>query len=129
MGKFIDLTEQRFGRLTVLKEWGINKWGNYKWICNCDCGNQIITTSGQLRGGHTKSCGCLEQENRETVNKKFNTYDLTGEYGIGYTSNTNEPFYFDIEDYNKIKDYCWRENKYGYIITQPSKSKKNNLVA
>ena len=39
-------------------------------------------------------------------NKKFNTYDLSGEYGIGYTLK-GEEFYFDLEDYDKIKDYCW----------------------
>ncbi len=41
--------------------------------------------------------------------KKTNKYDLSGEYGIGWTSNTNEEFYFDLEDYDKIKDYCWRK--------------------
>lgn len=50
------------------------------------------------------------------INRKYNTYDLSGEYGIGYTTK-NEPFYFDLEDYDKIKDYCWRKNKDGYIIT------------
>lgn len=41
----------------------------------------------------------------------FNTYDLTGEYGIGYTNNLNQDgtnkFYFDLEDYDKIKNFCW----------------------
>lgn len=37
---------------------------------------------------------------------KLNEYDLTGEYGIGYTSKGYE-FYFDLEDYDKIKDYTW----------------------
>ena len=37
--------------------------------------------------------------------KKYNTYDLSGEYGIGYTSK-GEEFYFDLDDYDKIKDYC-----------------------
>lgn len=41
--------------------------------------------------------------------KKSNIYDLSGEYGIGYCSNTGNPFYFDLEDYDKIKDYCWIE--------------------
>ena len=49
--------------------------------------------------------------------KKYNTYDLSGECGIGYTSNTNKQFYFDLEDYDKIKSYCWRENDQGYIVT------------
>lgn len=40
--------------------------------------------------------------------KKYNQYDLESyEYGIGWTSNTNEEFYFDLEDYDKIKDICW----------------------
>lgn len=45
-------------------------------------------------------------------------YDLTGEYGIGWTSNTNKEFYFDMEDYDRIKNYCWYENDNGYVVTQ-----------
>ena len=54
----------------------------------------------------------------------MNKYDLTGEYGIGYTINTNEPFYFDLDDYDKIKCYTWsarhdfrkgRDNKIYYV--------------
>ena len=40
---------------------------------------------------------------------KTNKYDLTREYGVGWTSNTDREFYFDLEDYDKIKDYCWSE--------------------
>ena len=39
--------------------------------------------------------------------KKYNKFDISGEYGVGWTSNTNEEFYFDLEDYDKIKDICW----------------------
>lgn len=48
---------------------------------------------------------------------KSNTYDLTGEYGIGFTLNTNHMFYFDLEDYELIKDYYWYEhcNGHNYI--------------
>ena len=45
--------------------------------------------------------------------KNYNEYDLLGEYGIGYCSNTNSKFYFDLEDYDKIKDYCWYESVKG----------------
>lgn len=47
-------------------------------------------------------------------NKKYNTYDLSGEYGVGYTSN-GEKFYFDLEDYDLIKDYYWAKNTTGYL--------------
>lgn len=42
---------------------------------------------------------------------------MSGEYGIGWTSNTNKEFYFDLEDYDKIKDYCWNEDNNGYLST------------
>lgn len=49
------------------------------------------------------------------TNRRVNVYDLSGEYGIGYAVNTNNQFYFDLEDYEKIKDYCWNENQDGYM--------------
>lgn len=65
-----------------------------------------------------QSCGCLRKENSYKANKKYNNYNTSGEYGIGYTYNTNKEFYFDLEDYDKIKDYCWHENTMsGYINT------------
>lgn len=52
--------------------------------------------------------------------KKYNKYDLSGNFGIGWTLNTNAEFYFDLDDYDKIKDYCWYEhtNKDGYKSLQ-----------
>ena len=68
-----------------------------------------------------KSCGCLDIEKSTdrlvNFNRKYNKYDLSGEYGIGWTSNTNKEFYFDLEDFDKIKDYCWYEDGYGYICS------------
>ena len=46
--------------------------------------------------------------------KTGNTYDLTREYGIGYTSK-GEEFYFDIEDYELISQYTWYTDKKGYL--------------
>ena len=58
MGKFIDLTGQKFNKLTVLERDYTNpdKKRAY-WKCQCDCGNIIITRGESLRTGHTKSCG------------------------------------------------------------------------
>jgi len=110
MPAFKDLTGQKFGRLTVIRRVENNKHNQIQWLCRCDCDEKEVTIRGcELRTGNTKSCGCLL--------KRYNTYDLTGEYGIGYTSNTNEPFYFDLEDYDRIKDYCWSKGNFGYIIT------------
>lgn len=45
---------------------------------------------------------------------KTNTYDLSGDYGIGYTSK-GEEFWFDLEDFEKIKNYCWYFSNCGYL--------------
>ena len=120
MNKLKDLKGQRFGRLVVIEraENFILPSGQPQtaWLCQCDCGNILKTRSFSLTNGTTKSCGCLAKELRVARMKKYNTYDLTGEYGIGYTSK-GEEFYFDLEDYDKIKDYCWNKHK-EYIATR-----------
>jgi len=61
MKKIIDLTGQKFNRLTVLKFAYINKHKSY-WDCRCDCGNKITVCGGDLKNNHTKSCGCLRTD-------------------------------------------------------------------
>lgn len=83
-----------------------------QWVCKCVCGNSepFVRLGNSIRRGLTKSCGCLQIESGIKNGKathKTNRYDLTGNYGIGWTSNTDEEFYFDLEDYDKIKDICW----------------------
>lgn len=81
MGKFLDLTGTRFGRLTVVKEAGRTKQGSVKWLCKCDCGNTITVDGSHLRTGSTRSCGCLQFEQRQAMGKanKGKGYDLTGQ--------------------------------------------------
>lgn len=125
MGKLIDITGKRFGRLVITEYIGQDNKRRSLWKCQCDCGGEIIVPKCNLINGNTKSCGCLGQENLEKIgkdNKKYNKYELFEDYGIGYTSNGTE-FYFDLEDYNKIKYYCWMESN-GYIISYGTNSKK-----
>lgn len=64
MGKFIDLTGQRFGKVQVLKRTEKRKPnGEVIWECQCDCGNVFYTGTGTLRYGSTQSCGCSHREN------------------------------------------------------------------
>ena len=59
--EIIDLTGQKFGRLFAIKLIGRKKRHTY-WQCKCDCGEELIVNSNNLRNGHTKSCGCLRKE-------------------------------------------------------------------
>lgn len=60
-------------------------------------------------------------------NRKFNKYDLTKGYGIGYTVDGRE-FYFDLDDYDKIKDYYWQFNNRGYVYFLYQRKRKNTKV-
>ena len=61
MGKFEDLTGQKFGKLTVIErcENYITPKGqhNTQWLCKCDCGNEKNVKALNLKNGNTKSCG------------------------------------------------------------------------
>ena len=74
MSKFIDLTDQKFDRLTVLERVENTKKGRACWKCQCSCGNTTTVPSGDLRSGKTKSCGCLNNELRL---KRSTTHGMT----------------------------------------------------
>lgn len=75
MRKFIDLTGQKFGRLTVLGRADdyVDPKGNkaIQWLCLCECGNRRKVQSSHLKDGHTKSCGCL---NKDILSKMASTH-------------------------------------------------------
>lgn len=141
MGKLIDLTGKQFGRLTVIERSEDHIYPNGKrgvtWKCLCSCQNNIsdqqkrytYVIGENLKKGNTLSCGCYCKERVSSSKKKFNTYDLSGDYGVGYTNN-GEEFWFDKEDYDKIKDYCWLKREDGYFVSYKNKTmiRLNRLV-
>lgn len=65
----------------------------------------------------------VRDSNNGQFTKQYNKYDLSGDFGIGYT-NKGEEFWFDLEDYDKIKNYCWHYNQWGHLITTERGSNK-----
>lgn len=59
--KKVELTGQRYGRLTVLAP-AENIGSRTAWLCRCDCGRETVVKTCHLRSGHTKSCGCQNGE-------------------------------------------------------------------
>lgn len=76
-----DLTDQVFGRLTVLR-YAEEKTssGNYKWVCSCSCGKQTVVNSTGLVQGTTTSCGCYADEVRGKASL-IHGMTRTSEYG------------------------------------------------
>lgn len=120
----IDMTGQTFGKLKVLHKAPSRKTsgGHIKsrWVCECACGNIVEVDGCNLRKGVTKSCGCLAHQTRKEYidslrkKNKFELYNEKG-YGIGWTTNSNKIFYFDLEDYDKIKNQTWFEYPPNYV--------------
>jgi hypothetical protein len=63
----LDLTGHKFHRLTVLREAPRSAKNKTKWLCVCECGNEIAVHTMHLRAGHTKSCGCIPRQNSDRV--------------------------------------------------------------
>lgn len=76
MGNIIDLTGQKFGRLTVVSLAQVRKSNRVTWHCKCECGNEVDVIGSHLKTGHTKSCGCLQKEITSTMNPAI---DITGQ--------------------------------------------------
>lgn len=74
MNKKYDITGKQFGYLTVIER-DVKTIGerNAKWVCKCECGNYSIATYGDLRRGHTTSCGCKKYESHNKTHGKTNT--------------------------------------------------------
>lgn len=119
-------------RLTVLKQTEdyIKPNGEHvaMWLCKCNCSEhkQIKVRGHNLKDGSIKSCGCLRIEQaikRGIDNKKINEYSLLKNYGILWTTNTNEEVYFDLNDAEKILQHSWYKDSEGYASTHIGKTK------
>lgn len=123
-----DLTGKKFGLLTVVKqiEDYITPKGRHhdKWLCKCDCGKESEVVGYHLKEKNKiKSCGCYTKYRVIESHKKMNNYDLnSNEYGVGYTLKGDE-FWFDKDDYDLIKEYCWRYNDHGYVVATGNNKK------
>lgn len=110
----------KIGRWTIIKqdESIIQPSGQKKkrYLCKCECGNVKSVTAHSLKKGISKSCGCLSREMTSIRRKTENAYRIENQYVIGITTNTNEEFIFDLEDYDKVRMFTWVSYN-GYITT------------
>ena len=62
----VDLTGQKYGKLTALREVSpfINPKGKTEraWLCRCECGREVVVRQQNLISKVTRSCGCLRRK-------------------------------------------------------------------
>lgn len=73
MPKRKDITNQKFGRLTAIKDVGKDKSGHRLWECVCECGTVKVFSISHLMSGSIRSCGCLRTERNIKYNKETKT--------------------------------------------------------
>ena len=118
MGKFVDLTGQRFGRLVVINLLTSKGAKRPKWLCKCDCGNECVVLGHNLVEGFTKSCGCLHKEVVSQLCKskaRKITYSFYEDYVIG-DDGCGHQFMIDNDDFDRIKERHWIYSG-GYWVT------------
>jgi len=69
------MKERVFSRLTVTGLESRNKYRNY-WLCRCECGGEKVVREDNLLRGNTKSCGCLQKENKRSKIRKEDAVEI-----------------------------------------------------
>lgn len=100
MFRFVDLTGETFGRLTVVNKAGSSSKGYAVWVCLCECGEFTHVRSDKLKSGNTRSCGCLSVD---TFGAKKIKHGLSSHklYGVwrGMKQRCSDPFKQGYENY------------------------------
>ena len=122
MNELIDMTGQKYGRLTVIRYAGKAKDRHAKWLCLCECGKEVVVLGRSLRRGSTQSCGCLQKELTSKRSKKENIWVLEedGQVVTG-VSKDGRTFQIDADDWGKVRQYYWFFDRYGYVATNSYK--------
>lgn len=82
MGAKLNLLNQSFGKLTVIRETKLRKHNSVVWECQCECGNIRLCSTKELRSDGIKSCrDCNESWKpskvlEDIVGKKFNHWTV-----------------------------------------------------
>lgn len=136
MPKVLDLTNQKFNRLTVIKPMLERTIDNKpQWLCKCDCGKFIMVTASGLRSGNNKSCGCLHRElvikrNKENATHGFSRTPIYQTWGGMITRCYNEKD-MHYEDYGargiKVCDR-WRNSFENFLADMGEKPSKQHSL-
>lgn len=126
-----NIIGQKIGELLVISRDLEKSKSRAYYICKCSCGREKSIRKDSLLSGATKSCGNNECQYHIAYERGnfliSNIYDLSGDYGIGYTSK-GEKFLFDKEDYYKIKKYTWYFDSLGYLKAANEDLKMHRVV-
>lgn len=118
MGKRLDITGQKFGRLVAIRPVERKNSNLTYWLCKCDCGNEKEVALGSLRRGLTTSCGCIRKDSLSHIakqRKSYNEYEIVGDV-VRVKMVHSQIMICDLDDWERLKDIKWSVGKHGYVI-------------
>lgn len=74
MGKIVDMTGRKCGRLTVIAYLGLGDKNQAIWKCLCDCGTFCTANGSGLNKGSIRSCGCIRRTHGLSKFKIYRTW-------------------------------------------------------
>lgn len=103
----LNLIGKKYGKLTVIErsKYKLPYSDSVAWICKCDCGKIVITTTSALNSGNTQSCGCVKSKGElliENFLKNNNIIYEKEKCNDGLLSKNGKPLRFDfyLTNYN-----------------------------
>lgn len=101
------------GEAFLVKNQKTNK--NEKFVvCECKCGNTVVVLVHSLKTNNTHSCGCYNIETRRNPMKNLESKVYDDYIEIEHK---NGKIFLDIDDYEKLKEYCLMKRN-EYFITK-----------
>jgi hypothetical protein len=89
--KRLDLTGQKFGRLTALEPSRFDSRAKkLAWRCQCECGAIQFVHTNSLTSGNTKSCGCWD---RDVARERMKGNTFTRRHGHGTRAGKSPEYY------------------------------------
>lgn len=114
--KLADMIGKKFGMLHVIERCDSRKTTGGQWktqyLCECECGNYIVTDGPNLRSGNTKSCGCLLSEQESIVR------NLLQEHNIDFISEYKFDDLLSPNGYPLRFDFCILQNQKPYMLIE-----------
>lgn len=113
--KKVSLVGQKFGRLTVLSDYGVKNGRTYS-ECLCACGNIVIVCNKYLKSGHTKSCGCYKNELVKEMGKRTGKKNIIAAQLKAHENNTKHDMSKTrlYRIWQQMKQRCYNRNSTAY---------------
>lgn len=108
-----NIIGQKFGKLTVLKREG-EIGEKVKYLCQCECGSQVIVNYKNLQSGHTTSCGCIRSKGELKIREILNILKISYKTEYIFKNQPNRRYDFYLPEYNTCIEFHGKQH-YTYV--------------